>query len=225
MSDLAPFVAAAIRDKVIDELQDEISQLKSKLESERQKSQQVAITGPRGHPIYAQASFRDGNFDYSPELWKVEFPRQSPSSLQQPQPTSCSLRAFSDMEVRIGGICKARLANGIVEGFVNDVHNNYNHNTKSGVVSIWFGGSSGIWLNIRIQPIELDQYSALRDFDLGGESLSSTLLQFCRPDARVIYSEVSFLISYINGAMENWGISSEPPSDEAEERPQRGEEV
>jgi hypothetical protein len=198
------------------ELQEEIQALRASLERERNQSQNVTITGPRGHPIYAQASFRDGNYDYSPELWKVEFP--PPQLQEQNCGRCCSLSELGDMEVRIGGICKARLANGIVEGFVNDVKNNYDHQQKSGAVSIWFGGSSGIWLNVRIQPIEREQYAALRDFDLGGDNLLSTLLQFFSPnDAWVSYTEVSFLISYINGAMEHWGISSQTSDEEDEE--------
>ena len=51
----------------------------------------------------------------------------------------CSLEQLAEMEVRLGGICKARLSNGIVEGFVNDITNNYNEDEKSGVVSTWFG--------------------------------------------------------------------------------------
>jgi hypothetical protein len=44
------------------------------------------------------------------------------------------------------------------------------------------------------------------------------LLQFCSPDdAWVSFTEVSFLISYINGAMEHWGISSQTPEEEDEE--------
>jgi hypothetical protein len=209
MSDLAPFVAAALRDKVVAELYEEIQELRSELQGQRQQSQCVAITGPMGSPIYAQANFRDnGKFDYSPELWKVEFPTTSQKG--------CTLAQLADMEVRIGGIAKARLmANGIVEGFVNDVKNNYNTTEQSGAVSIWFGGSSGIWLNIAIQPIRREQYAALRDFDLGGDNLFRTLLQFLAPNnAQVSFTEVSFLISYINGAMEQWGIPPEPVEEE-----------
>ena len=211
MSDLAPFVAATLRDKVIADLQSEIEQLKAQSQRERDRSQAVEITGPRGNPVYSQATFRSGNYDHSPELWKVEFvPPREPQ-----QQSACTLAELGDMEVRIGGICKARLANGIVEGFVNDLNNNFNPQEKSGIVSIWFGGSSGIWLNIRIHPIERVQYAALRDFDLGGENLLTTLLQFFSADSIVEYVDVSFLISYINGAMENWGIPPEPPEEES----------
>jgi hypothetical protein len=222
MSDLAPFVAAALRDKVVAELYEENRALTSQLERERTYSQSVAITGPRGSPIYAKALFQDGNYDYSsPELWKVEFPYEYDDDDDERPFSCCSVSELAEMEVRIGGVCKARLAHGDgigdVEGFVNDVKNNYDHVQQSGAVSIWFGGSSGIWLNIQIQPIGREQYAALRDFDLGGDTFLSTLLQFASPDAKVSYTEVSFLISYVNGAMENWGIDVDRVVEEEEE--------
>jgi hypothetical protein len=201
MSDLAPFVAAALRDKVVTDLCSEIEELKLELEGQRTQSQLVTITGPRGNPVYAQALFRSGNYDYSPELWKVEF--------TDFQNNYCSLCDFSNMEVRLGGICKARLGEN-TEAFVNDVLNNYDHDRKSGAVSIWFGGSSGIWLNIRINNIEKQNYAALRDFDLSGSDLLETMLQFCNPETQVTFTEASFLISHINDAMEHWGIPSKP---------------
>jgi hypothetical protein len=253
MSDLAPFVAAALRDKVVSELHEEIRELHSALQTQRRQSQCVAITGPMGSPIYAQANFRDnGNFDYSPELWKVEFPTTTSicsgnnnnnnsngggctksTSTTATTTNTCTLAELADMEVRIGGIAKARLMTGgngsIVEGFVNDVKNNYNAAQQSGAVSIWFGGSSGIWLTIGIQPIRREQYAALRDFDLGGDNLLRTLLLFLdhqpnnnnnnnnAPVVQVSFTEVSFLISYINGAMEQWGIPPEPTAEQEEE--------
>lgn len=211
MSDLAPFVAAALRDKTVAELEEENRQLRQQLETERHEAQIVTITGPRGSPVYAQGCFQNGKYDYSPELWKVDL---AESRVDRKR---CLVENLSDMEVRIGGVCKARLSNGIVEGFVNDVENNYDDSRERGTLSIWFGGSSGIWLNVQIEPIARHDYAALRDFDLGGESLGTTLLQFVPSHAQVIYTEVSFLISYVNGAMDRWGLGNEYDSEEEEQ--------
>lgn len=208
MSDLALFVAATLRDKVLTDLSAELEAVKLDLEEQRNQSQLVSITGPRGTPVYTQAVFRNGNYDASPELWKVEFPKTSENGF------GCSLSELANMEVRIGGICKARLGES-VEGFVNDIHNNYNPIDKSGAVSIWFGGSSGIWLNIRVCGIEKEHYSALRDFDLSGWTMLETMLQFWNAGANVSFTEVSFLISHINDAMEQWGIPAEPGDEKA----------
>lgn len=212
MSDLAPFVAACLRDKVVTDLQEEVQQLREQLQQEQLQSQTVAITGPCGSPVYAQALFGDGKYDYSPELWKVDLLKKKKSARTTTSSKfrgPCFVENLSDMEVRIGGICKAKLSNGIVEGFVNDLENNYDDTHKRGTLSIWFGGSSGIWLNVQIQPILRHQYAALRDFDLGGESLVGTLLQFISPYAEVTFTEVSFLISYVNDAMDRWGLLGE----------------
>jgi len=211
MSDLAPFVAAALRDKVVADLQDEVKHLREQLEREKRQSQTVAITGPQGSPVYAHAQFRDGKHDYSPELWKVEL-----STTGQRHSGCCLVEDLAEMEVRIGGICKAKLSNGIVEGFVNDIENNYDDTRHRGALSIWFGGSSGIWLNVQIEPIARHQYARLRDFDLGGESLVGTLLHCVPPYTQIIFTEASFLISYVNGAMYRWGI--EDCSDDAREQ-------
>ena len=280
MSDLAPFVAAVIRDKVVSDLQTEIEQLRNELYVERYKSKTVAITGPNGTPVYACAQFDlHGNFDNSPELWKVEFVRNNNTddddgdehfdddnnsnnhhdnfdvdddaaslvtvrrrgdgnstrtstttettrrrmrSTNQPSnPNSsttnnrsvCTLNNLYDMEVRIGGICKARFAtslngNGVAaEGFVNDIYNNYCPIQKSGKVSIWF--ASGIWLTINIGPsIERDRYASLRDYDLSGPNLLNTLLEFWNnnPNTIVEFLEVSFMICHVNEAMERWNL-------------------
>jgi hypothetical protein len=221
MSDLAPFVAAALRDKVVSDLCAELQDLKLQLQKQRNQSQLVSITGPRGTPVYTQTLFSNGNYDASPELWKVVFPQKeeqnsSSSNNKNNDQASCALCELANMEVRIGGICKARLGES-VEGFVNDINNNYHHNQKSGAVSIWFGGSSGIWLNIRVCGIEKYNYAALRDFDLSGGTMLETMLQFCNADAQVSFTEVSFLISHINDAMEHWGIPVEPEEKEVED--------
>lgn len=234
MSDLAPFVAASLRDKVVSEMHEEVLQLRQQLFNQRQASQSITITGPMGSPIYTQAQFiKNGKFDVSPELWKVEFPNppaavaaaddddndddkqntgdDSPHQDQTitTESKTCTLSKLSELEVRIGGILKAKLIGDSIEGFVNDIDNNYA--ASKGALSIWFGGSSGIWLTIRLVGIEKQAYATLRDFDLSGDNLLATLLQFCSPQAPIEFSEVSFLISHINDAMVSWGLPTEPP--------------
>lgn len=213
MSDLAPFVAATLRDKVVADMQEELRELNARLDA----SQLVQVTGPEGHPIYARSLFSKGNYDNNPELWKVEFPTVATKDSAS-QNLQCTLSNLPEIEIRIGGICKARLSNGnLVEGFVNDIKNNYDHQNQRGAVSVWFGGPSGIWLNILIQPIDLQQYSSLRDFDLSGDGLYNTLCQFLDPETTIVhFSDASFLISLVNGAMELWGISTNNSDDEEE---------
>src|SRR5687768_14434756 len=116
MSDLAAFVAATLCDKVVLELQEENNIVWKKLEEQRYKSQLVSITGPLGNPIYTEASFCDGDFDYDPRLWKAEFGTATadnhPPSSTTTNTTMCTLTELYDMEVQVGGMCKAQFGNG-----------------------------------------------------------------------------------------------------------------
>lgn len=55
MSDLAPFVAAHIRDKVVEDLQEEVEALKKENRLLRKfKLGSIKITGPAGSPVYVR---------------------------------------------------------------------------------------------------------------------------------------------------------------------------
>ena len=60
-SDLAPFVAAVLRDEVVDELIKENNELKSR----ENKHLLVQITGPNGTPIHYEGSFKNAEPQYS----------------------------------------------------------------------------------------------------------------------------------------------------------------
>jgi hypothetical protein len=50
MSDPAPFVAAAVRDKVVTDLQDENKKLKE-VNEERKRGMRLCVTGAHGTPV------------------------------------------------------------------------------------------------------------------------------------------------------------------------------
>jgi hypothetical protein len=68
MSDLAPFVAAALRDKVVEDLQQENAGLRRFKEIVEANRSDIEITGPRGFPTYASADIGDVENDLSPIL-------------------------------------------------------------------------------------------------------------------------------------------------------------
>ena len=95
MSDLAPFVAATLRDKVVADLKEEIERLQNKLGCARA----VEITGENGSPVYARADLeKDGDYHGNPNLWQVQFPPH------QRELAPCSFKDLSKAEIRIGGI-------------------------------------------------------------------------------------------------------------------------
>ena len=58
-SDLAPFVAAVLRDEVVDEMKNEIDELRSTLTEYVDKSLLVQIMGMDGTPIHYEESFKN----------------------------------------------------------------------------------------------------------------------------------------------------------------------
>lgn len=56
MSDLAPFVAAVLRDRTVTELKKENDELRQKVD----QFVKVQVTGPKGTPIYYEGSLKNG---------------------------------------------------------------------------------------------------------------------------------------------------------------------
>lgn len=95
MSDLAPFVAATLRDKVLSELLEE----NRKLREEKHSLEYVEITGPNREPVYARGHLRDDGREQSIEdpltgHWRVD--------LDAEQRLPCSLQELGSLEVWIG---------------------------------------------------------------------------------------------------------------------------
>lgn len=104
MSDLGPFVAAHLRDKVIADLMHENKQLKIQLDCARK----VSITGPGGSPVYAEKDFAKGRYDPTVmpgEWWEVPFASE-PGQLTD---ICCTLSTAPTCEVRIGSFVKIKL--------------------------------------------------------------------------------------------------------------------
>ena len=109
MSDLGPFVAAHLRDKVVADLLEENQQLKTQLQSARR----IAITGPGGSPIYAQKDFSQGRYDptelSSGEWWEVSFDKTYNEKEGEEKPSVCKLSNLPSCEVRIGSFVKIKV--------------------------------------------------------------------------------------------------------------------
>ena len=98
MSDLAPFVAAAIRDKSVEELQKENDRLQKENERLREMLS-VQITGPEGTPVYSHAQLATDGFlqDYDDwEGWVVNF--------REEDLLPCVAEDLNAIEIRVGGV-------------------------------------------------------------------------------------------------------------------------
>jgi hypothetical protein len=105
MSDLAPFVASVLYDRVLADTKHENDSLKEQL----RKSRAVQIISEDG-TVYAEAQFEDGSYRGNPHLWLVNFTEQL---------APCRLSNLTNVRIFIGGICKAHFVNNsIVEGII-----------------------------------------------------------------------------------------------------------
>ena len=107
MSDLAAFVAASIRDRVVHELMEENRKLKQEneqLKREKEERCTIRITGTNGTPVYLEKSVKDGRDDGN-GTWVVDVPSED---------SSCPFNGTDQLlEVWVGGskICRPRLGN------------------------------------------------------------------------------------------------------------------
>ncbi len=93
MTDLAPFVAATIRDKVVLDLMEENKRLRKVIE----QYHSVDITGPSGTPLYFQSRLND-HIHFDPSL---EIVRYQCGAL--PEKLKCQLYHLKDIEIRRAG--------------------------------------------------------------------------------------------------------------------------
>lgn len=108
MSDLAPFVASVLRDKVISELLDQ----NEKLRHQMTLSGILQITGRDGYPVYAEASLNEGNITLSDPTFFYVY-------LESKQLAECTLSQLKDVEFYLGGIYVGGFA---TAGDVTGVH-------------------------------------------------------------------------------------------------------
>ena len=113
ISDLAPFVAAVLKDKTVMDLNKEIEGLRER-EEERLL---VEITGRGGTPVHYQASLKDGKTNpFNHDLWIVYFEEKKNENGED---IVLRLSMIKNLEVRLGGIVVSDMkcfTNGIEDG-------------------------------------------------------------------------------------------------------------
>ncbi|KAL9186932.1 hypothetical protein ACHAXT_010652 [Thalassiosira profunda] len=106
MSDLAPFVAATLRDKVVTELLEENQKLREK----EHAGEYVEITGPNREPVYARGHLRDDGRERKQEMlggelrfWGVDI------NMDVEQLLPCPLQDLKGIEIWVRNV-KAKSA-------------------------------------------------------------------------------------------------------------------
>jgi hypothetical protein len=149
MSDLAPFVAAVLHDKVLAETKQEVDHLAEQvdqLSEQLQKLRAVQIMSPSG-TVYAEGQFQDGYYHDNPNLWSVRLTKQL---------TSCALADLTDVKICIGGSCMADFADRSVDGFIGlEQYGVFDVDGGWGWIDFYFGGMG--WLHSKVGPFTSEQ--------------------------------------------------------------------
>jgi hypothetical protein len=190
MSDLAPFVAATIRDKVVVDLKEENDKLREQL---RQRwTVQVLRNDEESRVVYATGQFDQGQADTP--FWKVSL---------SPEAVSCPLSDLANVELHIGGIMKASFEhNSTFEGFF-DADDDDSDTAKS--VSFCFTGQLWFGLVVNGWPRRNWERVAADEDNDPDETLriltEDVATEF--PNATVTFKEVQFFLSSIGGAIQS----------------------
>jgi hypothetical protein len=193
MSDLAPFVAAVLNDKVVAEMKQQVDNLTERL----QKSQAVQIVSTSG-TVYAEGQFQEGCFNGNSNVWIVMLHQQL---------ASCLLSNLNNVQICVGGIRKTDfLADSIVEGFVPATTR---YMDGWGRIGFRFGGAS--WLVVEVGPYTYEEvFLSQVDEDIEPENMASFLTQELavnHPELSVTFSRVYFPISEVEGAIQHLNLN------------------
>jgi hypothetical protein len=192
MSDLAPFIAAVLKDRVVAETKQENDNLTERL----QKSQAVQIVSASG-TVYAEGQFKYGcnQSSDSVTLWAIILTKQL---------ASCALSNLNNVQICVGGIRKADFrANSVVDGVVL-------HRYMDGwrTIGFGFGGTGGLLVKVGPFPSEEVFRSQVRE-DIEPENMASYLTQELavnHPELFVTFWVVGFPIGEVKGAIQNLNL-------------------
>jgi hypothetical protein len=207
MSDLAPFVAASIRDKVVADLKEENDKLRDQLRQRWAVEVGGDATKTEGSPrtLYATGQFDQGKSDR--QFWTVSLSEAA----------SCPLSALQNAELHVGGILKAVFGNTPdVEAFFD---NHWDDNDNAHSIKFFFCGGGKLWIRIVVNGWPREHWEEVAaDRDFNNEAMThylSRVLAAEYPNATVTFREAYFTSSSSYGAIQNL-VLSETAQQEAE---------
>jgi hypothetical protein len=190
LPDLAAFVGATIRDKVVLDQMEEIRLLKHQLEATRR----VEITGPGGAPVIASGSFSRGEFNDSASnengscgvLWSVGLETNMEDlPWEDDTPPTVPMNMLSNIEIRVGGVLYAtseeiegtKVALGIRRGNVFDLNNSDGTKRQGGMsrsAVVQFGGSEEktAFLTFHMKDFPAQDWRSLRSVAMVNRSIA-----------------------------------------------------
>lgn len=179
MSDLAPFVAAAIRDKVVCDLQAENEVLRRQLREMRR----IELTAGDYGPVYAKGHLNeDGDFCMNPNLFEVKLKTNSNVPM-------CKLSDLPQVQVQLGGILRTSFND---DEYVFDVIQ-CDVDKENGTKVFDFCFSNNYWISVVVHNWPMTE-EEVDDDDWASEEAMNYLEDIAnmRPDTYVTFEQISF---------------------------------
>ena len=216
ISDLAPFVAAVLKDKTVTDLTRENEELRER-EEERLL---VEITGRGGTPVYYQTSLKDGKtHPFQSDIWNVCFKQKKNENGED---IVLPLNLIKNLEIRLGGIVVSdmKYLSTDIEGGGCTFSDN---EEDSQIGNIYWGyldkSISPIqYLLCRVGPVLYKDYLSLIGDNFGGltdASIDSFPVRFNQTQANLIINGVGIKkekIGSLLSIVERMGISTKTDS-------------
>jgi hypothetical protein len=195
MTDLAPFVASVLRDMVVDELQEEIRQLRVRLAASIGSSRTVSISGVNGE-IYAEGHVdEDGRPREGAEhFWQID--------LKPIRAIQCSsMEQFRAIEIRIGDLRKS-----VLESVGPDQRygyfRHYDPETRQANLSFTIGGAS---IFATIGPLSQEDFDA-RPYEYDQAEIFDVFSDVFNKEGEAAVTLVFKTFQFANNLYTGWNV-------------------
>lgn len=210
----------------IDLLQEKNQMLQERLNH----MQDIEITGPRGHPLYAKGSFRDGRWLLKRGgLWGVDLEMAQYIDIggeADNSETIIAISAVNDIEIRLGGIIYASATSHEVFAQMDD--QDWDGPSRKEVLCHFGGPVTGVWLPLRIDGWPQSHWSAVqrrassRRKNEYRENLEvyEVLLDEVSdlyPEANISFTRLSFFGGCVEQMVDNLGLAPQSEVERQEE--------
>ena len=199
--DLAPFVLAYQNNQVTSYLLQEVKLCRAYLKRLRS----VTIAGSFENPVYAEAQFEEGGFDFNQKLWQVKFKQGQPTS-QRDSFGLCRLADLLSVQIYFNGFSQDGFSDfnafGGVFGSPGDGETFQNN---SGLLRFLFQGTIKFCLLVRVSPFRDEAefwhvFEYIRRSNNGGlGNMAAYLAGMDRAETMIVrFETIMFFRDYFN---------------------------